>query len=203
MTDTAQAAVHDLVGFLAAFDPTALQQLQRQHPGEPMLRPGRTLGELAPPAGLRLALARQGLQAMLAHGDALADRLARRVRNSHRLELLAQLVALLGSGGLLALLLGQGSAAMQMAGAVLALAGSATAVVVKFLRRDLGVRLAGRQVTLAAWPIARRGARRRYSPAPPVRGTPRMRGRSWKWVSQSMGATCSGLKASARLRLRL
>jgi hypothetical protein len=137
MTDTAQAAVHDLVGFLAAFDPAVLQQLQRQHPGEPMLRPGRTLGELAPPAGLRLALARQGLQAMLAHGDALADRLARRVRNSHRLELLAQLVALLGSGGLLALLLGQGSAAMQMAGAVLALAGSATAVVVKFLRRDL------------------------------------------------------------------
>src|SRR5512140_2958409 len=109
MSDTAQAAVHDLVGFMAAFDPAALQQLQRQHPGEAMLRPGRTLGRLKSPATVRLALATRGLHALVTQGDALADRLARRVRSSHRVELLAQVVAVFGSGGLLALLLGNGS----------------------------------------------------------------------------------------------
>jgi hypothetical protein len=137
MSDTAEAAVHDLVGFMAAFDPQSLQQLQRQHPGEPLLRPGRPLGRLEAPAAVRVALAARGLQALVAQGDALADRLARRIRSSHRIELAAQLVALFGSGGLLALLLGEGSAALQTASAGVALLGSATALAVKFLRRDL------------------------------------------------------------------
>jgi hypothetical protein len=137
MQDTAEAAVHDLVGFMAAFDPFALQQLQHQHPAESALQPGRPLGELNAPAAVRVALASRGLQALVSQGDALADRLARRIRSSHRVELMAQVAALLGSGGLLALLLGEGSAALQVASAGVALFGSATALAVKFLRRDL------------------------------------------------------------------
>jgi len=125
------------VGFMAAFDPQALRQLQQGHPDEALLRPGRTLGRLKAPAALRLALAGTGLQALVRQGDALADRLAGRIRRSHRVELAAQLVAVAGSGSLLALLLGEGNAALQLAGALLTLFGSATALVVKFMRRDL------------------------------------------------------------------
>lgn len=137
MSDAADPAVHDLVGFMAAFDPQTLQLLQQQHPGQPVLRPGKTLGRLKASAALRVALASRGLQVLVTQGDTLADRLARRIRNSHRVELMAQVVSLFGSGGLLALLLGNGSQALQMGSALVALLGSATALAVKFLRRDL------------------------------------------------------------------
>ncbi|EHR73627.1 hypothetical protein BurJ1DRAFT_4842 [Burkholderiales bacterium JOSHI_001] len=133
-----EADVHQLVGFLAAYDPGALAQLQQTHPDQAWLRPGRTLGRLAAPAALRVELAAQSLAAMVAQGDALADRLARRIRTSHRVELLAQLVALGGSGGVLAALWSESSPQFKLAAAALGVLGSATAVAVKFLRRDLG-----------------------------------------------------------------
>lgn len=130
--------VHELVGFLARFDPPALATLQRSHPGQELLQPGRTLGRLTAPAALRVELAAQALAAMVARGDALADRLARRIRTSHRVELLAQLAALAGSGGVLAALWSESSPQFKLAAAALGVLGSATAVAVKFLRRDLG-----------------------------------------------------------------
>jgi hypothetical protein len=137
MSDAADAGVHDLVGFMAAFDPQALQQLLRLHPMEPLLRPGRTLGRLKATTAVRVALASRGLQTLVEQGDALAERLASRIRISHRVELMAQVVALVGSGGLLALLLGSGTAELQAASAGVALLGNATALAVKFMRRDL------------------------------------------------------------------
>lgn len=133
------ADVHELVGFLAAFDPQGLHALQTRHPGEPLLQPGRPLGRLASPMRLRVTLASKALQAMVQRGDALADRLAQRLRSSHRVEFLAQLVALLGSGGALVVLLAPaGDERLKLSGAALGLLGSATALAVKYMRRDLG-----------------------------------------------------------------
>jgi len=140
MTDGAAevcSAVHQLVGYLAEFSPTYLGELEGRHPEARGLRPGRTLGPLSTPAALRLDVAVIGLRAMVEHGDRLVDRLARRIRFSHRVELLAQLGGLIGSGGVLAVLLGDAGNRLKIASAVLGLIGSGTAVAVKFLRRDL------------------------------------------------------------------
>jgi hypothetical protein len=133
-----EIAVHQIVGFLAEFDSVRLAKMRRQHPDEPALRPGRVLGELSAPWALRLQLADEGLQAMLAHANPVADRLARRIRLSHRAEFVAQLMALIGSGGVLGAVLGDGGDRLKVAAALLGLLGSAAALAVKFMRRDLG-----------------------------------------------------------------
>jgi hypothetical protein len=133
-----ETAIHQIVGFLAEFDSARLMKMQSQHPDEGALRAGRVLGTLSAPWALRVQLAGEGLQAMLAQADPLADRLARRIRLSHRAEFVAQLVALVGSGGVLGAVFGDASDRLKVAAAVLGLLGSAVALAVKFMRRDLG-----------------------------------------------------------------
>lgn len=130
-------SIHQLVGYLAAYGPAELQALREQHPDASALRPGRTLGSLSAPWAVRVQVASEALRLMAVQGDTAALKLARRLQASHRVELVAQLAAAVGSGGALAALLGDGSDALKLAGAVLGLVGSATAVAVKFLRRDL------------------------------------------------------------------
>jgi hypothetical protein len=87
---------------------------------------------------VRVAVAAQALRLMSQEASKGADRLATRLRWSHRIEMAAQLVAAAGTGGALAMLLGEGSQALKLAGVGAGLIGSVTAVGVKFLRRDLG-----------------------------------------------------------------
>lgn len=134
---SADGSIHQLVGYLAAYGPAELQALREQHPDASALRPGRTLGSLSAPWAVRVHVASEALRLMAAQGDSAALRLAGRLRTSHRVELVAQVAAAVGSGGALAALLGDGSTAFKLAGAALGLLGSATAVAVKFLRRDL------------------------------------------------------------------
>lgn len=133
----AEPPVHQLVGFLAEFAPERLAQLQRASPGDPALRPGRVLGALSTPLRIRLDVAGSALQAMAAQADALAQRVSQRLRRSHLWEFVAQFVALVGSGGVLAAVIGDAGDRLKLASALLGLVGSAVALGVKFMRRDL------------------------------------------------------------------
>ncbi|CAN5154781.1 hypothetical protein BH11PSE9_BH11PSE9_29020 [soil metagenome] len=133
----AEPPVHQLVGFLAEFAPERLAQLQRASPDEPALRPGRVLGALSAPLRLRLDVAFSALQAMAAQADGLAHQVSQRLRRSHRWEFVAQFVALLGSGGVLAAVIGDAGDRLKLASALIGLTGSAVALGVKFMRRDL------------------------------------------------------------------
>jgi hypothetical protein len=134
---SSDGSIHQLVGFLAAYGPAELEALSRQHPDTPDLRPGRILGSLSAPWTVRVQLASRALRLMAAQGDSASRLLASRLRSSHRVELIAQVAAAVGSGGALAALLGEGSDTVKLAGAGLGLVGSVTAAAVKFLRRDL------------------------------------------------------------------
>ena len=134
----AEPAVHQITSVLAEFEPARLARLQDRYPGESALRPGRELGELSLPLTIRLELACEGLRAIVEKAEPLTNRLARRIRSSHRVEFIAQFIALVGSGGVLAAVLGEGSDQLKIVAALCGLLGSAIALAVKFMRRDLG-----------------------------------------------------------------
>ena len=132
-----EPAVHQLVGYLSDFAPERLGQLQRAWPGEQVLQPGRVLGALSAPWRIRLEVAVVALLAMAEQADVLSHHVSRRLRRSHRLEFLGQFVALLGSTGVLAAVVGDAGDRFKLASALLGLVGSTVALGVKFTRRDL------------------------------------------------------------------
>jgi hypothetical protein len=131
------AAVNNLVGFLGEFAPHALEVLKARFPDSPLLEEGKRLGPLSAPLMARIEVALGGLDAMTRVSEATADKLFRTMRAASRWEFVGQLISLLGSGGVLAAILGKAGAAAQTASALIAFTGSAIALYVKFKRKDI------------------------------------------------------------------
>ena len=131
------AGVNNLVGFMGEFAPYALAVLRLRFPDSPLMQEGKKLGALSAPIVARLEVALCGLDAMTKVSEDTAGKLFRKMRAASRWEFVGQLIGLLGSGGVLAFVLGKASGAAQAASAVIGFAGSAIALCVKFQRKDI------------------------------------------------------------------
>jgi len=131
------AAVNNLVGFMGEFSPHALETLKARFPHSPLMQEGKHLGPLSAPLLARLEIALGGLDAMTKVSEDTADKLFRQMRAASRWEFVGQLIGLLGSGGVLAAILGKASETVQTTSAVIAFVGSAIALYVKFKRKDI------------------------------------------------------------------
>ena len=129
---------NELVNFLAAHDATALAALSEQFPSAANeLTPGQALGSSDAPMQMRIGLAIATLKKLVPIAQNLLAIAEKRIKRSNFIDFASQLIALVGSSGVLAFYASEKIGGVLVTG-LIAFAGSATALFVKWSRRDFG-----------------------------------------------------------------
>lgn len=138
----AMPSVTNLVGLLSLRAPQQLQQLSRRYPDSKILKPGTIMG--AAQVGdveVLLAVTLDALKVLQPLIEPTMQKLQAKLNNARWLQLAGELAGALGSSGVIVAWFGQQAAKTQgstaaITAAIIALAGSATALFVRFFRQD-------------------------------------------------------------------
>lgn len=130
-------AIDEIVGFLDAFDPDSLRALRREFPSQSeILKPGIIGGKSEEVLQVRLAVALKGLQEIERASGTGIHVLKNRLSRANVLELIGDIVSLLGSSTAVITALNN-MFAIVVGASAMALTGSLAKLIATFLRRTV------------------------------------------------------------------